>query len=162
MPKLRRSAQSAGSELEFACATDGSGDHRPGVDADADSKVTVETLGDQALSHDSGTHGSISMIGQIVGCAEDRECARCSAAQRRSGPLEPTRRKRLTRWTFEALGCRQFRDGSGARVGAVKRGRAVGFAQSPTPDCTTNSKVRVVVSRRCSPKRRAQIQDPHH
>ena len=33
-------------ELEFAAATDGSGDHRSGVDPDADTEFPSESLGD--------------------------------------------------------------------------------------------------------------------
>ena len=35
------------SELEFACAADGPGDHHTGVDPDADPQLAAESLGDQ-------------------------------------------------------------------------------------------------------------------
>ena len=50
-------------ELEFACAADGSGDHWTGVDPDADPKVAVRSLGDQAANESSGTYRRIGVIG---------------------------------------------------------------------------------------------------
>jgi hypothetical protein len=53
-------------ELQLACAADGSGDHRTGVDPDADSQFSAESLGNEALNPHGGGHGGVGMIGEVV------------------------------------------------------------------------------------------------
>ena len=62
-------------ELELASAADGSGDHHPGVDPDADPKLPAESLGDQAVNQHSGCHRGVGMIGEVVRGTEDRQRA---------------------------------------------------------------------------------------
>ena len=45
---------------------DGARDHRPGVDADADPKRTLEALGNEALNQHRGRHRGVGIIGEIV------------------------------------------------------------------------------------------------
>jgi hypothetical protein len=62
-------------ELELASAADGAGDHRAGVDPDADPKRSAESLSDEAVNQHSGTHRGVGMIREVVRGAEDRQSA---------------------------------------------------------------------------------------
>ena len=63
------------SELELACAANGSGDHWTGVDPDADPKFAVGSLGDEAVDESSGAYRRIGVIRKIIRCAEDGQRA---------------------------------------------------------------------------------------
>src|SRR4030088_3187503 len=62
-------------ELELASPTDRPDDHHTGVDPYADPKIAAETLADKAVNQHRGRNGSIGMIGELVGGAEDGQCA---------------------------------------------------------------------------------------
>src|SRR5271155_980873 len=63
------------SERELASPADGAGDHKAGVDPDADPKRAAESLGDQTMNQHSGGHRSVGMISQVVRRTEDSQGA---------------------------------------------------------------------------------------
>ena len=62
-------------ELKLAAAADGAGDHRAGVDPDADSKLPAESLGDTAVNQHRGADSGVGMLREVVGGAEDGQRA---------------------------------------------------------------------------------------
>src|ERR1700755_1183641 len=63
-----------GGNLKLACPADGSGDDLTGVDPDADSQFSAESIGNEALNPHSGGHGGVGMIGKGVRRSDNRQC----------------------------------------------------------------------------------------
>jgi len=59
------------SELQLACAADGSGDHQTGVDPDTDPQRPVEPLDNETLDQRCGGHRGVGMTSEVVRGAED-------------------------------------------------------------------------------------------